>query len=61
MIKSLHQFKIDLIVWKYGKVNKNTLTSIEFKIDLIVWKYVNCWFRDFVYRAVFKIDLIVWK
>ena len=32
-------FKIDLIVWKYGKNTDKLFIGVEFKIDLIVWKF----------------------
>ena len=34
-------FKIDLIVWKFVKVDIETIGIGWFKIDLIVWKLAN--------------------
>ena len=34
-------FKIDLIVWKYGRIDIESFHEVKFKIDLIVWKLVH--------------------
>ena len=54
------KFKIDLIVWKYDKINKINQIDNEFKIDLIVWKF-NISVVIYNFKSKFKIDLIVWK
>ena len=33
-------FKIDLIVWKSGKIYSAYECNYKFKIDLIVWKFM---------------------